>query len=310
MNRHISKTTAKRLFAEFAGLCAIPNCTFSTRLGDGTPILQVAHINSITTGGPRFDPDETPEDLNGYDNLILVCPAHHELIDKEPERYTTGRLRFIRQAHIGRVAAILASPTKSIQGPSQANILRQGLNIWESHRSNSTEEFWHELFASRPELLSPALNGRAYTINSKCFVGGKSLGNTGGNILDFLIQHQSNAVLIEIKTPNAKLIGRQYRGNVWPPSRELVGACVQVLEYRASLLNHIHTLRDQSPDLTAPAPTGVIILGDMESSCLSTGERRSFELFRTSLKDVTVITYDELFERVEFLATLLDVSGE
>jgi hypothetical protein len=35
-------------------------------------------------------------------------------------------------------------------------------------------------------------------------------------------------------------------------------------------------------------------------------QRKSFELFRMGLKDVQVITYDELFGKVEFLVNLLE----
>jgi len=35
-------------------------------------------------------------------------------------------------------------------------------------------------------------------------------------------------------------------------------------------------------------------------------QRKSLELFRMGLKDVRVITYDELFGKVEFLVSLLE----
>ena len=36
-------------------------------------------------------------------------------------------------------------------------------------------------------------------------------------------------------------------------------------------------------------------------------KRRSFELFRPQLRDVEVVTYDELFRKVEVLATLFNL---
>ncbi|MCP1415719.1 hypothetical protein J3D46_005061 [Paenarthrobacter sp. A20] len=40
---------------------------------------QEAHIRARSAGGPRFDP--TYEDVNGYNNLVLLCPNHHSMID-------------------------------------------------------------------------------------------------------------------------------------------------------------------------------------------------------------------------------------
>ncbi|WP_243842152.1 HNH endonuclease [Microbacterium hydrocarbonoxydans] len=40
-----------------------------------------AHIRAQSTGGPRYDPNY--EDVDGYDNLMLMCPSHHRLIDAD-----------------------------------------------------------------------------------------------------------------------------------------------------------------------------------------------------------------------------------
>jgi len=35
--------------------------------------------------------------------------------------------------------------------------------------------------------------------------------------------------------------------------------------------------------------------------------RKSFELYRTSLRDVEIVTYDELFKKADTLATLFNL---
>jgi hypothetical protein len=40
-----------------------------------------AHIRSGRPGGPRHEPDYPVDDINKYENLILLCPTHHTLID-------------------------------------------------------------------------------------------------------------------------------------------------------------------------------------------------------------------------------------
>jgi hypothetical protein len=154
----------------------------------------------------------SPEQLNEEDNLILLCPSHHAMIDKMASEYTAQRVRDIRDRHVARVANILSSAhgPYAIHSPA-ANRLERTLDEWRRERGNSSEEFWQRMFAGRPELLAAAAHGRAFTLNSKCYVGGKALTNRGGNVLDFLAQHGGDVVLIEIKTPAAKLLGAEYR---------------------------------------------------------------------------------------------------
>jgi hypothetical protein len=106
------------------------------------------------------------------------------------------------------------------------------LQRWRDNRDNDREESWQQLFSDFPYLLMPILGGRAYSLQSRCYAGGTTITGSGANILDFLVRYSANVACIEIKTPFAKLMGKKYRSNVFMPSRELVGACVQVLESR------------------------------------------------------------------------------
>jgi len=72
-------------------------------------------------------------------------------------------------------------------------------------------------------------------------------------------------------------------------------AVVQALHYRLSLLNELHSLQSQSPILEVHDPTVFVLIGDAEQESLSGAKRRSFELFRRTLKGVEILTYDELF---------------
>lgn len=304
--RHtLSAKAIKRIYADFGGTCAISDCPYPSRLPDGTPVLQLAQISGHIPGSPRYSPDSPNGDGGDYGNYLLLCPYHHRAIDKMPDEYPTEKLLLIRQWHLDRVQSILSGTTTTFRNMSSANRFESGFKIWEEHRSSDSEEFWHKLFASQPELLAPMLAGRPFVLQSKCFVGGKSVTNAGGNVPDFLAQHDGNATLIELKTPAAPLLSRKYREGVFPPSRDLAGACVQVLEYRTSLMNHLHSLQHYTPGLRAHSPTAVVIIGDLQATPFTEAERRSFEIFRSSLKDVSVITFDELFDGIQQLATLI-----
>jgi hypothetical protein len=50
---------------------------------------QVCFIRGNRSGAARYDPRMTDEERNSFDNLILLCPKHHEWIDRrEPKRFT------------------------------------------------------------------------------------------------------------------------------------------------------------------------------------------------------------------------------
>jgi hypothetical protein len=168
------------------------------------------------------------------------------------------------------------------------------------------EEFWQQLFGNTPGCLLPLLGGRAYELKGKCYVGGKGFRNAGGNILDFLATYPGNSACIEIKTPGAMLMSGKsaYRNNVYLPHDELVGACVQVLESRRRLVENLMSLNYAEPPegrVMAPSPACYVIIGNLEREALDSGRRNSFELFRSSLKDVTVVTFDELFNGLKLL---------
>lgn len=114
-------------------------------------------------------------------------------------------------------------------------------------------------------------------------------------------------MLIEIKTPTTQLMGSDYRGNL-PPSRDLAGSVTQVLSYRHELVHNLQKLTEGTDvRLSAFNPKCAVIIGNAEAELKDTGARRSFELYRSGLKDVEVITYDELFRKVEILAELFSL---
>lgn len=85
--------TLKILFAE-ANACAHPDCdeplTFEER-GLKTVVVQIAHIRSESDRGPRFDPTFVG-DLNGPENLLLLCGRHHPPVDRHERAYTVAEL--------------------------------------------------------------------------------------------------------------------------------------------------------------------------------------------------------------------------
>jgi hypothetical protein len=67
---------------------------------------RICHINARSAGGPRFDQDQSEADRRSFENLLLMCPTHHDVIDDDPEAYTVERLIKIKQGHESKAAAV------------------------------------------------------------------------------------------------------------------------------------------------------------------------------------------------------------
>jgi hypothetical protein len=97
-----SETTLKRLYATAFGCCK-PGCgqrLFRVNEATGAWLLnsRVAHIHARRERGPRWDPQMSEADNQGYENLVLLCIQHASEIDDTPEHYPADLLRSWKHA--------------------------------------------------------------------------------------------------------------------------------------------------------------------------------------------------------------------
>lgn len=100
-----SDTTIKRLFARSSNRCAYPRCTVEIVQGESV-LGEICHICAVRPDGPRYDPAQSAADRHGYENLILLCPNHHKVIDDDPEAYTVERVLKMKAEHESRAASL------------------------------------------------------------------------------------------------------------------------------------------------------------------------------------------------------------
>jgi hypothetical protein len=188
-----------------------------------------------------------------------------------------------------------------------ADQIGEALELWEQNKDNADEEFWQQELTARPFLLNQLLAAPVVIEQGKAYVGGKGVSNTGGGLLDFLLRQAvlENVALLEIKTPATLLLQRSaYRTGVYGPSDDLGGGIAQIATYRQSLLTEFNALgREES--FEAFNPRSVLLIGSVERELDEKNRRKSFELFRNGLRDVDVVTYDELFARARALREVL-----
>lgn len=99
MGRSYTDLTIKLLFGG-AQSCAYPGCGHSLILrerGRLTPVVQIAHIRSEKPGGPRHDP-LYEGDINGFENLLLLCGVHHPAVDGHESVYPVEELEEWKEA--------------------------------------------------------------------------------------------------------------------------------------------------------------------------------------------------------------------
>ncbi len=88
-----SLSTIKRLFCQTGRRCAFPDCKERIVAESGAIIGEICHIKARNAHGPRFDPEQSEAERQGYDNLLLLCPTHHRTIDAQPEVFSVALLK-------------------------------------------------------------------------------------------------------------------------------------------------------------------------------------------------------------------------
>lgn len=187
--------------------------------------------------------------------------------------------------------------------------LKKVLTMWEQNSDNDDENFWQRQFRENAWILSQVFAHPVVILQERAYVGGKSLSNTGGNLVDFIYRNEltNNVALIEIKTPKSQLMQTtRYRDNVVAVSTELNGAVGQILNYKHELQK---STSDSGDEYHVFDPKGVIVIGNLKNEQMDSVTRKSFELFRRQLKDAEVVTFDELFQKLRNMMNLLE-SGE
>ena len=175
------------------------------------------------------------------------------------------------------------------------------------------EDYWQNFFTRNPWILQSVFSASVFILGGETYLGGKlPLGRQGkgGVATDFLASDASTKsfAVVDIKTPAAELVGPVYRGNagsgydneIYSIHPELSGGIVQVRnQITVAVENFSHTLGAGFADLNRVHPKGVLITGMLDN--LSEREGASFNHFRQGLFSLTVITYDEVLQRLRIL---------
>lgn len=176
-------------------------------------------------------------------------------------------------------------------------------------QQNLPEPRWQRFFEDNTFVLTMLFSLPVHLLHKQFNARSPNITGDGAQIGDFLFGEKNRSLaIIEIKKPSTELLqnGRPYRNNVYAPNYEISGAITQVLTQKSSLQNQwVHlvynnkTLNGYQSNVVKCIVLAGITPEDEE-------KRTSFNLFRNSCKDVDVITYDELLEKLKILLSHLN----
>lgn len=93
----------KILYGLAAGRCSFFECKIELVLenkpGEKKQIGQIAHIVAHSKKGPRSQEAYPSEKLDSYNNWILLCGTHHDIVDTAVSKYSANDLLEMKEKH-------------------------------------------------------------------------------------------------------------------------------------------------------------------------------------------------------------------
>jgi hypothetical protein len=155
----ISERDIKLLWGRAAERCSFPECRIrltqdKNLASDSFPLGEQAHILGEGETAPRGKSNLTQAQRNSYYNLILLCPNHHTIIDKDSEDYTIEKLHLFKDQHEYWVQHTLSEDKDSLKTAQNviyadlidAMVEACQLDSWDkwAYRAASTNMNWDE----------------------------------------------------------------------------------------------------------------------------------------------------------------------
>ncbi len=183
------------------------------------------------------------------------------------------------------------------------------------------EDVWQGFFETNPWILGTGLSGQLFTSwdedKLEQIVGGASIANVGKRA-DALMRTSGVVrwmTFAEFKTHLTPLQAPKYRPGTWPPSAELVGGIAQaqatvwraMQEVGAVLRGTAADGSEMTDEMTfLTHPRSYLVIGQLGELLGKGGgphmdKIRSFELFRRSVSEPEIVTFDELLARAEWV---------
>lgn len=125
----ITDKDRKKLWGRSGSRCAICNVVLTGLDGTDAIVGDEAHIRSARPEGPRFEADYSLANIDAYENVVLLCKAHHKLVDENPQVFPADFLTGIKMRHEARVARALDLEQTGWASPPDLVVVQDGTQL-------------------------------------------------------------------------------------------------------------------------------------------------------------------------------------
>jgi hypothetical protein len=177
------------------------------------------------------------------------------------------------------------------------------------------ETLWQRFFERNPWIFGYGLHyiwcSNLPDAKLEQVVSGFDFGKEGKRV-DALLHTSATVrqfVLAEIKTPETLLLGKSPRPGVWSPTADLLDGVAQIQKtvsrFKQQYFERVQLAGPEGDPIGTEvfnvSPRSFLLVGNLDQFRSSGGvnwdKYSSFQLFRTSVRDPEIITFDELYAR-------------
>lgn len=246
----------------------------------------------------HFTATANPTYVSGTLARVLAAEILPRLSTDDRDALTNFLPAFIASESVGSVNLLKAS--------AEINTLKELASTFARELDQSHgESWWQEFIRSNILLMQQGYIKALGKLNV-------AVGNT--KFPDFsLISHDSYLDILEIKTPQTSVLREDSsRGNYYFDT-EISKAIVQTENYIENVARHADAIRsflldEHGLSIKAVRPRGMILAGDARQLTVQK-QRDDFRLLSQGIKNVSLITYDELLTRLQnYIKVLEDFS--
>ena len=109
-SNEVSDAVRRELWRLAIGMCYRCREELDPSTKGKTPTAHVAHMVALSDHGPRADSGTSVSDRNAVENLLLLCPSCHDVIDKsEGKGFSLAQLHELKRSHEVWTAALRQS---------------------------------------------------------------------------------------------------------------------------------------------------------------------------------------------------------
>lgn len=258
---------------------------------------KTAISNSLSDATPQISPRKTKLAKGGISHFFSFYSDDYNLSNSDIDSILSI-LSIAPSANISVTENFIQTKDK-INVAYLDDVIEKFKNLLKAKNDNEKE--WQKFFEDHGWILANLFPFQVILREREAYVGGKTLENKEGRVVDFLFQNgfKDNYALLEIKTHNKKLLkAKPYREpDTYSTHEDLSGGLSQCLDQKNTFLT------EMGQKYKVLDPKVILVIG--LKSRLDENQSHCFELIRSNQKNVDIVTFDELLEKIIGLKDVL-----